>query len=203
MDQKAWEYLVCLRRALLTSVSGIENADSYLWLDNSTPNSTTRLQLRRILENAVSEASIFCVYVVTRHTGCERWSHNRASDANGYVWSDPFGLNVEWNDPRFIWEGGQMFQGKRYEPCPCSKKIEPLEHHVIDDVIYNPDADLSLCRAIYGVLSDIQLAISEAGDKKPRSGIREYLLRAILQLNDAIMPVTVEGHILAQTPISP
>lgn len=202
MDQKAWNYLVALRRDVLVAVGGIANAESYLPWDNTTPNSTTRLLLQRILRHAIRDASAFGVYVVTRHTGCERRGHYKVADAHGYVWSDPYGLNVEWEDSRFVWEGGQLFQGARYELCPCSKKGEPLKHHVIDDVIYSPDADLSLCRTIYDVLSDIQSAIDEAGDKKPRSGIREYLLRAILQLNDAIMPVTVEEHIKARFAVS-
>lgn len=201
MERKAWDYLVALRRDVLTAVSGISNADSYLWWDNTMPNSSTRFRLKQILQDAVRDASTFGVFVVTRHTHCGRRSHDKTSDAHGYIWTDPYGLNVKWKDRRFVWKGDQLFQGTRYEPCPCSKRGEPLDHHVIDDFIYSPATDASLYRAISGALSDIQSAIEEAGDKKPRSGIREYLLRAILQLNDAIMPVSVDAHIEAQSAI--
>lgn len=200
MEQKAWEYVVGLRRDILSAMNGISNANSYLRWDDTTPNSTTRRRLQKILENAIRDASAFGVYVVTRHLDCGRRSHDKASDDNGYVWTDPCGLNVAWQDRRFVWEGGQLFQGVRYELCPCSKTSEPLNHHVIDDFIYSPDAIASFYRSISAVLSDIQSAIEEAGDKKPRSGIREHLLRAILLLNDAIMPVTVEAHIAAAAP---
>lgn len=197
MDLKAWEYMVALRRDILSAMNGISNANGYLGWDNTTPNSTTRIRLQGILKNAIRDASEFGVYVVTRHTNCGRRGHYKASDAHGYLWTDRYGLNVEWQDRRFVWEGSQLFQGMRNELCPCSKAGEPLDHHVIDDFIYSNDASLSLCRSISAVLSDIQSAIEEAGDKKPRSGIREHLLRAILLLNDAIMPVTVEAHIAA------
>ncbi|MEQ1938222.1 hypothetical protein ABMA46_08205 [Mesorhizobium sp. CN5-321] len=199
MERKAWDYFVALRRDILAAINGINNADFSLWWDNTTPNSTTRHRLQKILQNAIRDASTFGVYVVTRHSDCGRRSHRKASDANDYVWSDPYGLNVSWKDSRFVWEGDQLFQGMRYELCPCSKKGEPLNHHVIDDFIYEPDIEPALYRTVSGVLSDIQSAIEEAGDKKPRSGIREYLLRAILRLNDAIMPLTVEAHIKAQS----
>jgi len=199
MKRKAWEYVVALRRDILAAISGIDNADSYLWLDNTTPNYTTRYRLREILQNAVRDASAFGVYVVTRHTDCGRRSHEKVSDAHGYVWTDPYNLNVEWQDSRFVWEGDQLFQGTRHELCPCSKQGEALDHHVIDDFIYSPHVDPAFYRTISRVLCDIQSAIEEAGDKKPRSGIREYLLRAIIQLNDAIIPVAVEAHIKARS----
>lgn len=199
MKRKAWEYVVALRRDILAAISGIDNAGSYLWWDNTTPNSTTRYRLREILQNAVRDASTFGVYVVTRHTDCGRRSHEKVSDDDGYVWTDPYNLNVEWQDSRFVWGGDQLFQGKRHELCPCSKQGEALDHHVIDDFIYSPDVDPAFYRTISSVLCDIQSAIEEAGDKKPRSGIREYLLRAIIQLNDAIIPVAVEAHIKARS----
>jgi len=197
MEQTAWEYMVALRREVLSTISGISNADSYLWWDATTPNSTTRLRLQTILKTAIQDASMLGVYVVTRHLDCGRRSHDKASDAHGYLWADPYGLNVEWQDQRFVWEGDQLFQGKRYALCPCSISADPLDHYVIDDFIYSPNAAVSVYRCISAVLSDVQSAIEAAGDKKPRSGIREYLLRAVLLLNDAIMPDPVEAHIAA------
>ena len=195
MELYAWTYLVDLRRQLLAAVGGIADASNLLWWDNTTPNSTTRRRLQGILHKAVEQAAAFGVYVVTRHTNCERRSHRKSSDQHGYVWSDPYGLNVEWQDKRFVWDGDQLFQGMRYDVCPCSKNSELVKHHVIDDLIYAADSDLNLCRLIGDILSDVQLAIDEAGDRQPRSGIREYLLRAVLRMNDAIMPMTVDEHI--------
>lgn len=102
MKRKAWEYVVALRRDILAAISGIDNAGSYLWWDNTTPNSTTRYRLREILQNAVRDASTFGVYVVTRHTDCGRRSHEKVSDDHGYVWTDPYNLNVEWQDKQVV-----------------------------------------------------------------------------------------------------
>lgn len=197
MGPREWDYMVALRRNIISAMDGISNADSFLWWDDTAPNWKTRDRLKTVLKDAIRGASAFGVYVVTRHNDCGRRSHSRASDAHGYVWTDPYGLNVEWQDQRFRWAGDQLFQGLRHEPCPCSKKAESLNHSVIDDFIYSPDTDVFCYKSISRVLSDIQSAIEEAGDKKPRSGIREHLLSAILVLNDAIMPTTVEAHIAA------
>ena len=197
MERAAWNYLVDLRREILSAISGIENADGHLWWDDSTPNYVTRSKLRKVLDKAIQDASQFGIYVVTRHTDCGRRSHGRMSDDNGYVWADRYDLNVEWRDSRFVWNGDQLYQGKRLEPCPCSKNGEMIDHHLIEDFIRLPESDPSICLAIQRALSDMQTAMEGAGDKKPRSGIREYLLRAVLLLNDAITPVPVEAHIAA------
>lgn len=198
MEPSVWKYFVELRNEISSTITGISNAESFLWWDNTTPNSTTRLRLQSILRGAIRDGAVFGVYVVTRHIDCERRSHRKASDAHGYVWSDPYGFDVQWEDNRFVWDGDQLFQGTRYETCPCSNNDQPVRHHVIDDVIYASDGNINQCRLIGRVLSDVQSAIDAAGDHQPRSGIREYLLRAILRLNDSIMPETVDEHIKAR-----
>ena len=195
MDESAWAYLVALRRDILGAMGRINDAGDSLWWDDTTPNSTTRTRLSTLLEKALGDGAAFGIFVVTRHTDCGRRSHRRAADEHEYVWADRYGLNVKWRDDRFVWEGDQLFQGLRYSDCPCSPPGEPIHHHVIDDFIYSPSADPTFYRTVTTVLCDLASAIEEAGDKKPRSGIREYLLRAVLRLNDAILPVSVERHI--------
>ena len=153
MEQRAWEYMVALRQDILSAMNGISNANSYLWWDNTTPNSTTRNRLQKILQHAIRDVSVFGIYVVTRHSDCGRRSHDKASDAHGYVWTDPYGLNVEWLDSRFVWKGDQLFQGTRHELCPCSKAGEPPNHNGIDDFIHSPDTSASLYQNISAVLS--------------------------------------------------
>ncbi|WP_288806249.1 hypothetical protein [uncultured Novosphingobium sp.] len=196
MDQLTWDYMVGLRRDILSAVSGIENARGYLWWDNTIPNSSTRSLLKKILSGAIRDAAQFGLYVVTRHN-CSHRSHAKLSDKNGYIWTDPYGLNVEWQDPRFEWSGEQLFQGRRNDPCPCSPNNVSIDHYIIDDFIYEKGAANDICLTIQNALTCIHSAIEESGDKKPRSGIREHLLRSILILNDAIMPMAVEEHIKA------
>lgn len=195
MDLNLWNYLVCLRGEIISAISGISDARGHLWWDDTTPNSTTRSRLRKIIEDAVSKASPFGIYVVTRHIDCGSRNHAKASDENGYVWSDPYGLGVEWQDSRFVWRGEQLFQGKRYDSCPCSKNNYYSNHYVIDDFIYDKDAFESASKIIPHILCDIYNALEKAEDKMPRSGIREHLLRALIILNDTILPAPVEDYI--------
>lgn len=181
----------------MSAMNGISNADSYLGWDTTTPNSTNHYRLKQILKSAIMKASNFGIYVVTRHNDCGRRGHSKKTDTYGYICTDTYDMNITYRDPRFVWGGDQLFQGARYELCPCAKTDEHVDHHIIEDIIHSPDTDASLYRSIANVLRDIQSAIEAAGDKQPRSGIREYLLRALLVLNDAIMPTSVEEHIKA------
>lgn len=190
MQSDAWDFLVGLRKNVLTAITGIENAEFGINWDNTTPNSTTRRRLQEILHKALMASSAFGVYVVTRHSDCEKHGHKY-----DYAMSNPYGLDISYGDERYLWKGDQLFQGTRWEICPCSKHNSLTDHHVIEDMIYDPKSDLTFCRILYGILSDISSAIEEAGDKRPRSAIREYLLRAVIRLNDAILPATVDKYI--------
>ena len=194
MDRAAWEYFVALRQDLLTAITGIRDAGFSLYWDDTTSNYVTRSRLRTILDQRLREASVFGVFVVTRHTDCGRRGHYRKADSHGYLTSNAFGENIPYLDERFAW-GDWLFQGQRVEPCPCSKKGDAVEHHVIDDFVFDRAYDQAQCKVIANILSDIQSAIEAAGDKHPRSGIREYLLRAVIQLNDAIISEPVDQQI--------
>ena len=200
MNRELWDYFVGLRQELLTATTGIQDAGFSLYWDDTTPNYVTRRRLREILDRRTQQAATFGVFVVTRHTDCGRRGHYKNADENGYLTTDLYGMDIRYRDERFVWEGDQFYQGSRLEPCPCTKRTEPVEHHDIDDVVYEKGRDLKHCKVIYNVLSDLESAIRAGGDKHPRSGIREYLLRAIMQLNDAILPVGVDEHIKAQNP---
>lgn len=88
-----------------------------------------------------------------------------------------------------------MYQGDRVCVCPCSNENEPTKHWVIDDVVYDKGADQYLCKNLEHILSDINEAVNSSGDKMPRSAIREYLLRAVLRINDQILPESMDKYI--------
>lgn len=81
-------------------------------------------------------------------------------------------------------------------PCPCGGD-RGREHWVILDVLFAKDADQAFCEVVEDILSDLYHAVSNAGDRKPRSGIRERLLRALLLINDNIRPDRLEVYIAA------
>lgn len=138
-------------------------------------------------------AKHFGVYVVTRHSSCPNKQHNKNFD---YPTSNNFGLDIKYGDPRYKWTMYQLFQGERYCSCACSDMNKPTNHWVIDDFVYdkemvrNFDAD-----KLINILSDIVEAIDSAGEKRPRSAIREWLLRAVLNINDELLPISMDDFV--------
>ncbi len=197
-------YCISLRQELIVLVTGIHDAGFSLYWDNTTPNYVTKRKLQQVYDRYLKQAADFGLYLVTRHADCSYKNHNAKTDGESdYVMSDEYGLNVSYKDPQYIWDGDQMYQGTMTCTCPCSPNKEAKAHHIIQDIIYSKDTDLTKARNIYSILSDIYYAIEQSGDKQSRSGIREYLLRAILQLNDMILPIPVEDHIRTITGNSP
>lgn len=184
-----FKYFANLRLEILEIISGVENADQSLSWDNTTPNYITKKRLKQIYSEYLSAASIFGLYIVTRHTECQNPIHGEYPTSNGY------GLAISYRSNEYIWNGGQIYQGSRLCVCPCSSENKPTKHTVIDDVVYNKNADLNLCKCLEDILSDINEAANSSGDKRPRSAIREYLLRAVIRINDQLMPVPMDKYI--------
>jgi hypothetical protein len=69
------------------------------------------------------------------------------------------------------------------------------EHQVIDEIIYDANSNSEACTKLETILCDIYDSINCAGDKKSRSAIREYLLRAILRINDELLPEPIDTYI--------
>jgi hypothetical protein len=198
------QYCICLRKELVILVTGIHDAGFSLYWDNTTPNYVTKRKLQQVYNHYLKQAADSGLYLVTRHASCSYKNHNSMTDGEtDYVLSDEYGLNASYRDPRYIWDGDQMYQGTMTCPCPCSLDKDPKAHHVIQDIIYSKDTDLIKAKNLYSILSDVYYAIEQSGEKQSRSGIREYLLRAILQLNDMILPVPVEDYIRTITDSSP
>lgn len=191
MDQ--FNYLCGLRLEIIKQIGGIENSRHILWWDDTATNHSTRRVLSDILQRYLVLAAEHGVMIVTRHVDCSNKKHPE------YPTSNQYGFSIPYRSERYVWEGDQLYQGKRFCACPCSSGNPPSDHHVIDDFIFKPEADLIFCRQVTRVLSDISSAIDSSGDKMPRSGIREYLLRALLTLNDAILPQTVDEYVMRRT----
>lgn len=184
-----FEYLVGLRKELLSQIGVIESARYSLSWDDTIPNYSTRRTLIDILDRYINAGADLGLLVVTRHSSCPNKRHPE------YPTSNRYGYDIPYRSDEFVWEGNQLYQGSRLCQCPCSIRNPPTDHWVIDDWVFRRDADLIFCRQLSSVLSDVHSAIESSADNKPRSGIREYLLRALMTLNDAILPQTVEEYI--------
>lgn len=187
-----FKFCAGLRKELIEQIGGIKDASYTLWWDDTAPNYSTRRSLSEIFERHVALAADHGLLIVTRHSDCSNKPHSR------YPTSNRYDLSIPYRSKEYVWEGDQLYQGSRFCTCPCSPRNAASEHHVIDDFVYKKGSDLIFCRQIASVLSDLRNAIENAGDNKPRSGIREYLLRALLTLNDAILPEPMERYITRQ-----
>lgn len=191
-------YYVSLRKDMISEITAVKNAEFSLFWDDTKPNYRTRSDLERILAKYVKHAQAFGLYVVTRHCYCEN-----AGQHDDYPVDNRYGLTIVYGDDKYVWSGDQFYQGERTCKCPCSVCNNAISKHwVIDDVIYDKNADLEVCRSVTDILFDVTEAISKSGDRAPRSGIREYLLRAIIRINDQILPVKMDQYIEHQLQLS-
>ena len=181
-----------MRAEILKVVTGVENSGWSLFWDDTTPNYVTKRKLEELYKKYLMIAQKFGLYVVTRHCDCSNPKHS------DYPVSNNYGLEISYRDEKFVWNGGQMYQGPRSCICPCFPKNNQSQHYVIDDVIYDNSSDQELCERIEGILLDVVEAIGCTGDNKPRSAIRENLLRAVLRINDQLLPETMDVYIKSQ-----
>lgn len=184
-----FEFCANLREEVLEQISGVKNSNGYLSWDNTTPNSIIKHRLESMLDKYVTQAKEFGIYVVTRYSSCSNVSHD------GYPTENRYGISIAYQDSNFIWSGDQLYQGSRNSTCPCSKSNKPSSNHVIDDIIFDKTANLEKCRELSHALQDVSESIQHAGNNRSRSGIREHLLRAVLRLNDTILPQSVSEYI--------
>tara|TARA_R110001583_G_scaffold64390_1_gene187054 strand:- start:876 stop:1490 length:615 start_codon:yes stop_codon:yes gene_type:complete len=184
-----FEYYASLRAEILKIVTGVENSGWSLFWDESTPNYVTKRKLEDLYKKYLKNAEDFGLYVVTRHCDCPNPKHT------DYPVSNDHGLSIIYGDKNYIWNGGQMYQGPRSCVCPCSSKNKQSQHYVVDDVIYEKSANQELCKKLEDILYDVIEATDSAGDKKPRSAIRENLLRAVLRINDQLLPEPMDVYI--------
>jgi hypothetical protein len=193
-------FYASLRADLLELVTGVDNARlGFLWDDTQT-NFSTKRDLHRIQFDYLNQARKFGIYIATRHIDCPNKNHD---DGPGeYPVSSNTGLEIKYpgqipgKTENYIWTGHQLYQGDGNRICPCSPKNKESIHWVIDDVIYDEKVSTSIDRdKLVEIFTDIAKAIENSGDKKPRSGIRELLLRAILRINVQILPIPMDEFI--------
>lgn len=188
-----FNYLVDLRSRLIEEISGVQDAHGLLTWDDTRPNSTTRWHLRSLYFHARRGAAAFGLYIAERHGYCGSRTHG-----DDYIMEQVNDTPLMYADPRFHWRT-PLDQGEFLCACPCSRSAKEKLHTVLHDVLFDKSSDQAFCSVLERVMGDIYEAYQRAGEKKPRSGIREYLLRALLTINDQILPQTVDDYIARRT----
>jgi hypothetical protein len=191
-------YLTELRSELLEAMSGAKDSENY-YLDESNPSWLNEMRLKKLLEKYLSLAESFGGYLVTRHAECPNPSHY------GYYASNSYGLDIKYDSLKpldeqlgYKWTGHQFFIGNRECICPCSPDNTSSDHRVFDEFIFSLEADEVTSNSLPSILMDILIAVNKSGHGKARSGAREHLLRAVLKINDLLLPLTVDEYISQQ-----
>lgn len=183
------EFYLNLREELLLLVTDVENSSSWgVYYKPSISNSITKNRLDRLLLKYKDLAESLGIIKVTRHISCSNDNHVE------YIVSNEYGLDIESLDERFEW-GFFQEMNKRTCKCPCSDKNISTHHEVLDELIYHKDKNIP-CGPILYILKDIEKAIFNSTNNKSRSGIREHILMALININNQLMPGGMEDYVM-------
>lgn len=183
-----FNYLTRLRTSVAAEIRGVQDAKGYLAWDNTRPNYLTKSSLTRLFDEARAGAEHFGVYVVHRHSSCGSKRH-----VEEYLMENVAAEGLTYGDARFEWRC-PLDQRLMKRSCPCGSD-RGREHWVLMDVLFAKGADQAFCEVVERILSDLFEAVSNAGHRKPRSGIRERLLRSLLVINDNIRSDSLDAYI--------
>lgn len=192
------DYFIGLRKDLLSQIGWIP--DSYSDWIHTRCNKDTKQSLILLLDKYVREANKFNVFLVTAYMEEPTYRKN----LDGIVIKD--GEPVVQGDPDYTW-GAQLYLGTLGDRRPYLFKSNPSVENLLMSRFYEKQKNSMVCErlifkkdsqtpeTINAIFDDIAKAVSRAYEKQPRSGIREYLLRALIRVNDNILPFTVEEYI--------
>lgn len=185
------DFCIDLRADLIEILSGVRNANPYLFFDNTKSNWQIKRDLELTLSSKLDEAKKFGIEIFYRYISCSNKRHR------DYVYIDCNGKRFFENDMKLRYEHISTFDYERKViACPCSRnnKSEINDRQVL---IGFKLGEFSQEKSdVVDVLTYISSAVDCSGDKKPRSGIREQLLLAILVLNDCISPEKMSDMVI-------
>lgn len=179
-------FFIDFRRRLIDIIGGVDDSDDSLFWDTTTPNSKTRRTLKCFKQEASEQARGFGYLILRRHSDCGRKSHAKMSDDWDYVIEPINGQRIKFRQKGFKWHETLDQKDERC-PCPCSKLKERTKHYVLEDSVFEPGADVELCRKLHRLFAHLCQAIEQSEDGRPRSAIRENLLTALLDVNEFIL----------------
>lgn len=182
------EYYSSLRQDLLSLVADVNNAASWdIWFMASNSNSITKIKLEKIYRQYLDLAVPLGLITVTRHISCPNPDHI------AYIASNDYGLEIFDQDPDYEWHIHQVKYKKECK-CPCSDRNLASQHEVLEEMIFLKKNTIP-CQSILSILKDIEDAVSKSRDNRPRSGIREKLLMAIIKIDNQIVPGGMDSYI--------
>ncbi|MCO8146712.1 hypothetical protein NHN26_15985 [Rhodovulum tesquicola] len=210
IDPEELRLAAATRQRIIDVLAGVKDASSFLRNDPS-PNWLTEGRLRDLLED--HEAGLLCLGAlrITAHGDCGHPDHDKKAiwplgGSTGcwrYVLDDGRSDAELARAGEFVVDGivmdsdfGDMLseQGTARVPCPCAPG-GPLADHTVSRYFAWPRREGSRLGELAEISLMLRDAVQSTRERKTRSGIRERLLRTLIQLERMIVPETAEDII--------
>lgn len=201
-DASLFGFYVNLREDILAILREVQDAEPSGGRDYSKPNSSIRHNLEKIFERYSELASRYGFYRIEAHSYCDNVNSTHAGSAGSLYVGKINGRRIFIKEDRYAYYDDCLDAVYRlggdfgYEPqsckCPCSENAEPTKHNIVEGVLFDIKSDQPVCRSILSILESVYSSVLSADNRRPRSAIREDLLRAILKINDQLLPLPME-----------
>lgn len=197
-----------IRRHLLDAIGAIEDSKSFRFsFDNTDPNWLTERKLKEVLERLEAGMLALGAFRIILHAPCgaeEHWdyafsqgriqAHWRVEVPTGDSISFEAGTGAITKDGMTMTtnlEDALVYQAPSKRPCPCHPG-KPSKEHSTSNYFLWPNANDRRLEQMAQISLMIRQAIDSAGDRKRRSGIREHLYQAVIQLERLIVDETAD-----------
>jgi hypothetical protein len=183
-----FKFYSSLRASLIKTITDIQDS-GHLLFDNTKSNTEIRYELNNILNKYLKAASNFGYYIVEYHFPCKNPSHNLT------IKKIMQGIDIDIKDSRYVKFDYEIYNKTYKYNCACGFEQYPNAHDVVGYTYIDSTFPKINFDSMEYIFAEIYNAIECAGDKKPRSAIRERILSAILAINDEILPETMDTYI--------
>jgi len=188
------QYLSSLRGKLLNLIENIEDAyprDKFHSGRVTICNSNIRNTLNKTFEDYSDRGRAYGVYIGKRHVNCDNPKHKY--DEFEIIGGRKINAESIYNNERFSL-GWPIYEDEIKCICPCSAENRASEHSVIIDILFDKKLNTFPCDTIRKLFIEIYTALN-LKDNQPRSDTREHLLKAVLVINDLILPIPMKEYI--------
>lgn len=204
-NEDEFQVALWLRQKIIDMIAGVEDATDLGWSDTS-PNWLTDSRLNEFIKEAIQRLEGVGVVRIEGYAPCGASKHEalaaKASDGSGY-WR----LVVDGRAPEAKWLKGidkveldgigmdvSAFDFIRPKSCPCQPKSKTNNASVVEFFAWRTHSRTKN-GSLVSVVEILKEARRKSQEKRPRSGVREQLLRGLLMLEATIAPVSAADHI--------
>lgn len=204
-----YEIAVWLRGEIMDMIAGVEDASSISWNDKSQNRMTERSIVR--LSAGLADRLRSCgVIRVFEHGPCGCDEHEKLARFSVISETSYWRLVLDdgRTDAHTVKDGRLFIEGKAMghsdpdmtggiEPCLC-QPAKPVDHTIARYYAW-PFSEYTRLGLFYECQSILGAAKTCSRPNKPRSAVREQLLKCVILLNEAIAPVCAAEHIATRS----